>query len=167
MCAVRNQLRDLFTELDKRIEEINLERLEENLFKIPKARVQLLGQISLLANQRVSSILSLVQTGDMDALLMMDQIVKEEFKIILAKQGLVYDEDSYLIWVPPGAKFEIMFDLPHLVVESIDPESALVSKAVKAPEKNKQLIREAIASNEFATLVDRILANGGKLEHFA
>jgi hypothetical protein len=52
------------------------------------------------------------------------------------------------------------------VVESIDVESALVSKAVKAPRKNKQLIREAIASGKFPELVDRILENGGKLENF-
>jgi len=53
-----------------------------------------------------------------------------------------------------------------VIVEAIDPESALVSKAVKAPQKNKQLIREAIASEEFPTLVDRILENGGRLENF-
>lgn len=42
-----------------------------------------------------------------------------------------------------------------------------VSKAVKAPAKNRQLIREAIVSGEFKTWVDRILKNGGKLEDFA
>ena len=49
----------------------------------------------------------------------------------------------------------------------IDPESALVSKAVKGPEKNEQLVREAIASTKFPNLVQRILLNGGKLENFA
>ena len=72
-----------------------------------------------------------------------------------------------MIWIPPGAKFEILFDLKNVVVKSIDPESALVSKAVKAPEKNKQLIREAIASGKFKTLIARIEKNGGKLEFFA
>jgi len=76
----------------------------------------------------------------------MDSVVKKELTSILKKYGLIYDGDSKLIWIPPGAKFEILFDLKNVVVKSIDPESALVSKAVKAPEKNKQLIREAIAS---------------------
>jgi hypothetical protein len=67
---------------------------------------------------------------------------------------------------PSFGYLEALFDLDHGTVESIDPESALVSKAVKAPKKNKQLIREAIASDAFPTLVDRILANGGKLENF-
>ncbi len=117
----------------------------------------------MLSPIEVSLILSLAQTGDLDALLTMDHIVKEELKKILLKQGLVYDEDSHLIWIPPGARFEDVFDFEHVIVASIDPESALVSKAVKAPQKNKQLIRQAIASDQFPALVDRILKNGGEL----
>lgn len=56
--------------------------------------------------------------------------------------------------------------MTDLTVLKLDPESALVSKAVKAPEKNKVLIREALASGEFAGLADRILKAGGKLEKF-
>jgi hypothetical protein len=128
--------------------------------------VQLLGQISLLVNEKAAIELSLAQTGDLDALLTMDNIVKAELKKLLRIHGLIYDEDSYLIWIPPAARFERLFDFDHIVIESIDAESALVSKAVKAPAKNKRLIRQAIASEEFPTLVDRILANGGNLEKF-
>jgi hypothetical protein len=128
--------------------------------------VQLLGQISLLVNEKAAIELSLAQTGDLDALLTMDNIVKAELKKLLRIHGLIYDEDSYLIWIPPAARFERLFDFDHIVIESIDAESALVSKAVKAPAKNKRLIRQAIASEEFPTLVDRILANGGNLENF-
>ena len=163
---MRQQLQDLFTKLNERVSEINRERRQNSLRPVSKAKVQLLGQISLLAHNKVSLILSLAQTGDMDAFLTMDHIVKEELKRILKKEGLVYDEDSYLIWVPPGAKFEKLFVLDCVLVETIDPESALVSKAVKAPDKNKQLIRQAIASDEFPGLVDRILENDGKLENF-
>ena len=162
----RKQLKAIFKELNKRVAAMNHSRRIEGLLPISKAKVQLLGQISLLAHDKVSSILSLAQTGDMDAFLTMDHAVREELKSILKGQGLIYDEDSYLIWIPPLASFETLFDLEHVLVESIDPESALVSKAVKAPDKNKHLIRQAIASGEFLTLVDRILENGGKLENF-
>jgi hypothetical protein len=167
MQSVKDQLHNLFIELDQRVEALNRERREEGLSVVAKASVRLLGQMSLLSNDEVSLLLTLAQTGDLDALLTMDWVVKEELKKILKKHGLIYDEDSYLIWIPPGAKFNELFDLAHVIVETIDPESALVSKAVKAPAKNKQLIREAIASDEFPTLVDRILKNGGKLEDFA
>lgn len=166
MQTVKAQLEELFTELNVRVEKIDLERRGEGLLPVPRAKVQLLGQMSPLANDKVSPILSLAQTGDLDAFLVMDHIVKVELGKILKKHGLIYDEDSSLIWIPPGAQFESLFDLDHVVVESIDPESALVSKAIKAPEKNKQLIREAIASDAFPALVDRILENGGKLENF-
>jgi hypothetical protein len=166
MEKVKEQLKTLFSELNVTVEKIDRERRAEGLLPIPKAKVQLLGQMSLLSNDKVSPLLSLAQTGDLDALLRMEHVVKVELKRLLQKHGLIYDEDSSLIWIPPGAMFEALFDLDHVTVESIDPESALVSKAVKAHEKNKQLIREAIASDAFPTLVDRILANGGKLENF-
>lgn len=167
MQTTQEQLRKLFVELNDRIEEINRQRRGEGCFGVPKANVRLLGQMSLLSHERVSVILSLAQTGDLDALLRMEDVVKNEFKRLLREQGLVYDEDSYLIWIPPGAFFEELFDFEHLTVDAIDPESALVSKAVKDPRKNAVLIREAIASEKFPTLVQRILKNGGKLEDFA
>lgn len=164
--SAKDQLNELFVELNAKIEEINIQRRRDGDFGLTKARVQLLGQVSLLVHEAVSAVLSLAQTGDLDALLDMEYTVKKEFKIILQKQGLVYDEDSYLIWIPPGARFDLLFDLDHVMIEAIDPESALVSKAVKAPEKNRQLIRQAIAAEKFPTLVDRILENGGRLEDF-
>ena len=51
-------------------------------------------------------------------------------------------------------------------VKLIDPESALVSKAVKAPEKNKLLIVDATASEVFPNLVQRIVDNDGNIEFF-
>jgi hypothetical protein len=119
-----------------------------------------------MSHEQVSAYLSLVQTNDLDALLKMEYVVKVEFKKLLNEVGLIYDEDSYLIWVPPGARFDPLFDFETVEVHIIDAESALVSKAVKAPEKNKQLIREAIASGQFSSLLDRILASGGNLEDF-
>ncbi len=47
-----------------------------------------------------------------------------------------------------------------------DSEYVLMSKSVHAPEKNRQLIRQAILSGHFPNLVDRIILNGGKLEIF-
>jgi hypothetical protein len=48
----------------------------------------------------------------------------------------------------------------------LDAESTLVSKAIYAPQKNKQLIRQAIKSGKFSALVDRIIENNGKLDFF-
>ena len=60
------------------------------------------------------------------------------------------------------AGLNILFNRPEL----IDAESTLVSKAIHAPQKNKQIIRQAIASGKFPDLVDRIIENKGKLDFF-
>lgn len=156
----------IFEELDKRLEEITAERRAEGLSGLPKAQVKLLGQMSLLVQREVSAILSLAQTGDMDASLLIENVGKQELKLILKSKGLIYDEDSYLIWIPPGAKFLPLLDFDQVEVWVLDAESALVSKAVKAPKKNAFLIRQAIASEQFPGLVERIVANGGNLEDF-
>jgi len=123
--------------------------------------------MSLLVSEKASALLSLAQTGDMDALLVMDHVVKDALRAVLQEKGFLYDDDSHLIWLPPNSTFSPLLDLENVLVETIDPESALVSKAVKAPQKNLQLIRQAIISGEFPGLVDRILENGGSLEDFA
>jgi hypothetical protein len=167
MSQVKELLKGVFEKLNDQIKARNQENREDGLPLIAKARVRILGQISLLVHERVSAILSLAHTGDLDALLSMDHSIKNDLKALLREQGLIYDEDSYLVWIAPGAKFDVLFDFENVHVEAVDPESALVSKAVKAPGKNKQLIREAIASGEFPGLVDRIVRLGGKLEDFA
>ena len=85
---------------------------------------------------------------------------------LLDKNGLVYDEDSHLVWIPEDAKAIDLFRLKNIEVKLIDAESALVSKAIHAPQKNKQLIRQAIASGKFPDLIDRIIENNGKLDFF-
>lgn len=167
MKTIKEQLKAIFQHLDQHIERMHLERRNDGRLLIPKCEVKLLGQMSLLANERVSMVLALAQTADMDALLLMDNVVKGALMELLRKHGLLYDEDSYLIWIPKGAKFETLFSFKNIIVRILDPESALVSKAVKAPAKNKQLVRQAIASGEFPGLVERIEKSGGHIEFFA
>ena len=80
--------------------------------------------------------------------------------------GLIYDEDSHLTWIPAKTKEVQLFRFKNIDVKLIDAESTLVSKAIQAPQKNKQLIRQAIASDKFPDLVDRIIGNNGKLDFF-
>ena len=163
---MKKLLRHIFQELERKIELENQDRKSSDSLLIRKVVIQLLGQMSLLANDKVSAVLHLTQTADMDALLPADHFIKTELKKILTKNGLVYDDDSHLIWIPSDAKFDVLFEFKHIRVEIIDPETALLSKAIKAPQKNKQLIQEAIACGEFKTLVQRIIKNGGSLDQF-
>jgi hypothetical protein len=165
---MRDTLLAIFKELDERIEAENAELEAMGGMKIRPVEVQILGQITLLANEMVASILPLARTNDLDAVIKNTQgfVTRVLIKEILPNHGLHLDSDSEYIWIPPGSEFELFHDFKNVRVKLLDPESALVSKAVKAKEKNKVLIVDAIASGEFLNLVQRIEENGGDLEYF-
>lgn len=163
---MKELLGKIFLELEDLVERENLDRKDMGGALIPRAQVKILGQTSLLAQPELTARLHLAQTGDLDAQLRADYFIKAKLKELLPKHGLVYDEDSPLIFIPKKSQFLPFLSLKNLEVLVIDPESALVSKAVKAPHKNVQLIREAIATDLYPNLVERIVDNGGSLEDF-
>lgn len=163
---MKEKLIELFKVLDNQIQAENSERRVSGSPLISQSRIEILGQTSLLIQPKLTYGLSLAQTGDLDALLKADNFVRQALKKLLPTYGFIYDEDSPLIFVPKGSQFLPFLNLSMLVVVVIDPESALVSKAVKAPEKNTQLIRQAIASDNYPNLVDRIVKSGGDLKKF-
>jgi len=156
----------IFTELNQAVEFENRRRLKEGTLIIPKSEVIIFGQMSLMLNEFIEPILTLIQTGDMDAKLRMDFFTKRKLMDLLEANGLVLDEDSHLIWIPEDAREIELFNFKNIQVHLIDAESTLVSKAIHAPQKNKQLIRQAIASGQFPNLVDRILENKGEIDLF-
>ncbi len=163
---MKKLMKKIFAELDRTVEQENRQRLKDGTLTIPKSEVLILGQMSLMLNESVTKTLNLIQTGDMDARLRMDNFTKSKLLDLLKANGLVYDEDSHLVWMPEDAKLINWLKLKNLEVMLFDAESVLLSKAVHAPEKNRQLIRQAILSGHFPNLVDRIILNGGKLEIF-
>lgn len=163
---MKELIRKIFTALNQAIELENHKRLKAGSMTIPKSEVLILGQMSLMLNESAANNLSLIQTADMDAKLQMDFFTKNKLLKLLESNGLVYDEDSHLVWVPPDAKEVELFKFKNIDVKLVDAESTLLSKAIYAPEKNRPLIRQAIASGKFPNLVDRIIENNGKLEFF-
>ena len=163
---MKEKLGAVFKLLENQIQVENRDRLISGSPAISRSRIEILGQTSLLIQPELTYGLSLAQTGDLHAVLRADHFVKQSLKKILPTYEFIYDEDSPLIFIPEQSRFFPFLNLSMLEVVVIDPESALVSKAVKAPEKNIQLIRQAIASNEFPSLVERIIKAGGDLKKF-
>ena len=166
---MKDMLLDIFKELDERIEAYNATIKDGKATKLRPVEVQILGQFTLLANETVAKVLTLQRTNDLDAVIKKNdwEIKRILNKEILPKHGLHLDMQSDDIWISPGSKYELFHDFKNVRVKLLDPESALVSKAVKDPKKNKVLIIDAIASGEFPNLVQRIEDNGGDLEYFA
>ena len=58
---------------------------------VPGCKIEILGQISLLAQPDLTYRLNLASTGDLDAMLRADFFVKQQLVKILADYGFIYD----------------------------------------------------------------------------
>jgi len=83
----------------------------------------------------------------------------------ISKLGLEYDDLSKEIWIPEGASFKLLYETSILKIEILEPFYVFLSKAIKAPEKNKQLILQAI-SLYGVKLLYAIDKNGGNSGYF-
>ena len=139
------ELESVFVDLDKRLKAYADECSQLGGRQIEDSKLRILGQTSLLLNPSVVSKLMPFATKDVDALILGESSVcRKFFKEVLATKGLVYDDLSKEIWLPRNSKFTEIFRGVKLSVEVIDPISTLVSKAVKAPDKNQLLIERGI-----------------------
>ncbi len=124
-------------------------------------RVTILGQQGLLIRRESLSNLTLLATTDFDARLDGEVPLADVFKRLLREEGISYDNDSDYIWLPEETKYETIYETKFILVDSPLPIYLIVSKAVKAPEKNKQLVTDAIVEfgDELLTLLQRYEAD--------
>lgn len=147
-------------------EELRLRREElDEDFIINKIEIQMLGQMSLLMNKDITTKMTIAYTNDVDALLKAGSGEFQVFRKVVKSNGLASDELGEEVWTPKDAKFLDYYDSTYVKVTYLDPISALTSKAIKAKEKNRILVRDALKI--FGdTLATKIISNGGDLEYF-
>ena len=86
---MKNLVKKIFTELNQVIELENLQRLKDGTLRIPKSEIIIFGQMSLMVNESVATILDLAQTGDMDAKLRMDYFAKKKLMDLLEFSNVI------------------------------------------------------------------------------
>ena len=123
-------------------ESLRLDR--EGGLPLGRPEVKVLGQMSLLLDPEAGRHLRLAATGDVDAHFVGNMTALQLFREALKANDLVYDEVSSEIWLPRTHRFELVHDSHTSLVTRLDTFSVLVSKANKAPEKNKFLIEQAL-----------------------
>lgn len=162
---MRDLLDKIFIKLDKKVEKRYRDAISEGFLFDPHFNIKILGQMSLLANESVAVKFDLFATADVDAYIKGEHWTKKELELLLKKENLELDSDSNLIWVPDESKYLPLFTGKYITVEVIAPLYCLASKAVKAKEKNKGLIMEALLEygKELEKLVEK---HGGDLEYF-
>lgn len=136
-------IRSLITQLDAVLGADTDTRRQEGLPGLYPLEVKVLGQMSLLMDP-IGIKLNPIATRDFDAILRGDWLAIAALRSILSANGLVYDELSEEIWLPKFSTFIPYHRSPHLEVSYLDPLSTLTSKAIKAKEKNRFLIRDAL-----------------------
>ena len=165
LLATMKLMDEVIDELEKSIRDEDMERASLGAPRVVNFELKVLGQVSLIMDEAASKLLPLARTMDLDATVQGDTFSQIRLTQILKEKGMQLDHLSSEIWIPPTAFFKPYYTSERLHVTYIDPISALVTKAVKAKEKNKLLVREAlkIYGEELSTPIQKY---GGDLEFF-
>ncbi|GAB4419568.1 MAG: hypothetical protein OHK0056_29750 [Bacteriovoracaceae bacterium] len=118
-----------------------------------------------MADEFLSRKIELESTQDFDAFKKASQEVEDILKKVLKEFGLFYDELSDEIWMPEDTKWEQVFKGENVTIFKASAIDVLVSKAIKAKEKNRVLIKKSLQvyGDE---LKKRILSHGGDPNEF-
>lgn len=134
----------LIHSLERKILLLNSERATDNLRPLGRVELKVLGQFGLMLHPEASQKLHLIKTRDFDALITADWSIRAYLREELARLALDLDELSSEIWMPPETKCWVLHESELIRCEVAEPIFILASKAIKAPEKNRQLIEDAI-----------------------
>lgn len=137
-------LKTLVERLELKLSEQELQSEALGSPSLSRGEVILLGQFSLFCQPAAAEVLNLIATRDIDALVKATGGFQSQFRTVVNELGFEYDELSSEVWIPEGATYSLLYQGTRFTIQALDPISVLVSKAVKAKEKNRILIREAI-----------------------
>ncbi|MCP4447571.1 MAG: hypothetical protein GY811_19855 [Myxococcales bacterium] len=156
----------IFQDLDEVIGVENQQRRLDDDEPLEDIEIRVLGQMSLLTNEAVSAQITLVGTLDVDASVTGGcySWVGKKFSELLEAQNLELDRYSDEIWLPEGAAYVEIFSGKYLTCLRLHHLDALESKAVKAPEKNRLLIQQALPI--YPVLEKRLMARNIDITYF-
>ncbi|MCB9707247.1 MAG: hypothetical protein H6714_00455 [Myxococcales bacterium] len=137
------ELERVFKELNAWIAEKNQEFSEEGVLTLPRCTIRVLGQTALL---EAGTDLPLAATKDVDVYADYEHVVQVKFEELLRARGKLLDPIGHEAWMPKETKYLTVFDGSHVKGQIAAPEYVLLSKALKAPEKNRALIVEYLSS---------------------
>ena len=141
--------------LDEWMVAKNLEARAEGFLQLRPCRIRILGQMALLEG---GASLTLALTNDVDVYADYDYEVQCEFRRLLAQEGKELDPLGEEIWMPRETEYADLYRGRYVTLQVADADSVLLSKALKAPGKNRALLVEYLArgaSERFLKLVDK------------
>lgn len=155
-------LRNIFLTLDKWILEENKRRKLNGTLETEVAEFRVLGQTALFESKLN---LHLIATHDVDMYVKAQHIVWNKLDELLKAQGKHLDLNWQQIWMPEETEYDHIYKGKFVTALIAKPEYILLSKAMKAPEKNGALIVEYLAkgpSKKFEDLVKKYKVDLGQ-----
>lgn len=148
-------LRQVAMRLDAWVTARNLEARAEGLLPFRACRIRVVGQQALL---EARCGLELNLTNDLDVHADYEHAVEVEFRRLLREVGLELDPVGHAAWMPRETRYSTLLEGEWVTMQLADADAVLLSKARKAPEKNRALIVEFLAkgaSERFLALAKR------------
>jgi len=146
---------ELMKRLDRWVEAANEAASAEGMLTIRPCTIRLLGQTALI---EAGVELTLIATKDVDVYADFDWGVRKELERLLASRGLVLDPLGEEVWMPRETEYVLAHEGRWITGHIAEPDFVLISKALKASEKNRPLIIELLAkgpSERFLALAER------------
>ncbi len=143
--AIFNYMKELFEKLFEQLDDVIAQYEKNNDLTLQKTHITIMGQLALLLHPEAKlDQLDLAATRDLDAIVKGANQTFLELKKQLEKIHFIYDMDSEKIWLPQSYTTIHFYHSSKLVVDIVDPIFILISKALKAKEKNKKLMQQAL-----------------------
>lgn len=135
-------LTQIFRALDQWIARENIRARAEGTPAYRSCSVRVLGQSALWA---AGVDLMLTVTQDLDAYGDYEWAVQRELERLLAEDGKVLDPHGHEVWMPRETRYDPLYQGTFVEALVADADAVLISKALKAAEKNRALVTEYLA----------------------
>ena len=156
-------LKEIVQQLDEWMKGQATEAMAEGRVLPKPCWIHLLGQMSLIETGLPFELLA---TNDVDVRANYDHQVKKEFERLLAKRALVLDPVGHEAWMPKETIYTTLFEGRYVTLKVADVESVLLSKGLKAPQKNTALLTDYLSVGATARFMQLAEAYELDLEQF-
>ncbi len=156
-------LLEVFRKLDCWLDEENHRRGAEGITPFSKTTIKVVGQAALIEAQVD---LHLVATADVDAFTQADWIITQKLNELLGQFGRHWDPHSSEVWMPVETEYDVLLNTQQMEASLAQADYILLSKALKAPNKNRNLITEYLAKGASERFFALCKIYGVNLEKF-
>jgi len=135
-------LAEIVEELDQWVCARNAEYALEGVLRLAPCEIRVLGQGALF---ELGVGLTLDATHDLDVYANYPHSVEVQFRQLLKARNIVLDPMGHEVWMPPETQYDPIYQGKFVTAKVARAEYILISKAARAPARNRGLLAEYLA----------------------